>query len=100
MASFPPVRASSWATTLWEPHHVGSNIVTKELFRDYCTVLNDGYNSWHARSTKEAGGAQFLQRYENQPAELARMNWERTVRGSGVVGDTSPSNAVTWKDVE
>jgi hypothetical protein len=63
----------------WDSHRVGSDIVIEELFRDYCTVLNDGYSSWHARRTKEAGDAQFLQQYENQRAEPARMNWERTV---------------------
>jgi len=43
---------------------------------------------------------QFLQQYEKKRAELMKMNWERSVRGWGVVGDTSPFNLVTWKDVE
>jgi hypothetical protein len=71
----------------WVPHRVGGEVVTEKLFRDYCTVLNDGYNSWHARRTKEAGGAQFLQQYEKQRTELAKMNWERSVRGWGVEED-------------
>jgi hypothetical protein len=49
---------------VWNAHRVGSDIVTEKLFRDYCTVLNDGYNSWHTRRTKEASGAQILQQYE------------------------------------
>ena len=28
------------------------------------------------------------------------MNWERTLQDLDVVGDSSPSNAVTWKDIE
>jgi hypothetical protein len=40
--------------------------VTEKLFRDYCNVLNDGYNSWNARRTEEAGGVQYLQQDEKQ----------------------------------
>lgn len=84
----------------WTPHRIGSELITEELFRDYCSVLNDGHDSWHKRRTKLAGGEHLLPEYEAQRAKQSHMNWERASRGWGVIGETSPSNAVTWKDVE
>jgi hypothetical protein len=84
----------------WQAHRLGDNVVTEKLFREYCAALSDGYKSWQAYRIKKAGGAQYLQQYEKDCAELVKRNWERTVRGWGLMGDTVPSNVVTWKEVE